>query len=144
MIIEKTQKNMSSSIYYGYAVTDKDKKINSRYSSKLLIHNSLHHQTAFYRKEMFENFMYDLTFKRIADFELNLVAFTSNKKATYIKECIAMCRDDGVSTNKKNYFHNIRETNLVKVKIIKNKKMVKIYNLLFWLKALIYYVIRYK
>lgn len=91
--------------------------VKSVFGIKMLLHNTLHHQGTFYNKRLFENFKYDLTFKIIADYELNLKLYlTKNNNHCIINNLIANCRNDGISHTQLS--NSINETNCVRKKCI--------------------------
>ncbi len=71
----------------------------SRFDKKLYYKNSVHHQSAFYRKRVFDGFRYGLCepsgrdrhFDISGDYQLNLRLFTRGMKALYVDEIIARC-----------------------------------------------------
>lgn len=89
--------------YYGNGkpfVYSKSKKIkNSSWSRSIWIRNSIHHQAAFYRKEIFENRKYNLKYKVLADYDLNIKLYKENLICKLIETTIAKCSDGGTSKN---------------------------------------------
>lgn len=64
---------------------------------KTLLHNTVHHQGAFYHVRNFKNWHYDNQLQLIADYELNLRLFFSHVPFVIIDETVALCSDRGVS-----------------------------------------------
>ncbi len=62
-----------------------------------LLHNTVHHQSAFYNKKLFVNWKYDTKFHISADYDLNLMLLLANAKTIMIDKIISFCRDGGVS-----------------------------------------------
>lgn len=74
------------------------KNINSQFSKKILLHNTIHHQSAFYHKNLFTNFRYNINFKIASDYELNLKIYLNKKSQThYVDKVVSICTDNGVS-----------------------------------------------
>lgn len=91
-------KNSPILIYGNVKYQNGKKNICSRFSKKILLHNTIHHQSAFYHKKLFVNFRYNIYFKIVADYELNLKIYLYNKPEThYVNKVISICTDDGVS-----------------------------------------------
>lgn len=71
----------------------------SRFDKTLYCKNSIHHQGAFYRRRVFDEYRYGLNvasgFKRnftiSGDYELNLMLFTQDMKHVYLDDIIAKC-----------------------------------------------------
>ncbi|BAY60721.1 putative glycosyl transferase [Calothrix brevissima NIES-22] len=74
-----------------------NKQINSKFSNLLKLKNTVHHQAAFYKKELFSDFSYNSEFKISSDYELNLKLFV--EKITYLQvdELVTICSPDGLS-----------------------------------------------
>ncbi len=71
----------------------------SLWSTKLWIKNTPHHQGIFYRKHVFDHFKYDLSFKILSDYNLNLQLYRKNYKPKLLDFIIAICGADGISKN---------------------------------------------
>ncbi len=71
----------------------------SRFDKKLYYKNSIHHQSAFYRQCVFDEFRYGLCessgrerhFDISGDYQLNLRLFTRGIKSLYVDQIIAQC-----------------------------------------------------
>jgi putative colanic acid biosynthesis glycosyltransferase len=108
----------SISIIFGNVSNDQGKLIRSRLDWKIILHNTLHHQSAFYRRSLFNNFSYDVGLKIISDYELNLISYLSKVEFVKVDRIVAMCRDGGASTNKANSNLFLNETNFIRSKHI--------------------------
>jgi glycosyltransferase, family 2 len=85
-------------IIYGNVIYDNNNIIKSKFSYKTFLHNTIHHQAAFYSKKLFNFFRYDTSFKIASDYELNLLVFLTEKDNTIYKDIIVSnCKDNGVS-----------------------------------------------
>lgn len=82
---------------------------------RTVLQNTLHHQSAFYNRKLFEDFRYDTSLKAISDYELNLKIYL--KKCNYLKltTIIAECMKGGISGAIKNAIH---ETHIIRKKHI--------------------------
>lgn len=89
-------------LIYGNVLYNKGLFVKSKFSFKTYLHNTIHHQSAFYSRKLFRDFRYDINYKISADYELNLLLCKYHKKDTlYLDNAIALCEDDGIS--RKNY-----------------------------------------
>jgi putative colanic acid biosynthesis glycosyltransferase len=82
-----------------YSVFNKFKNgfVSSTWSKKIWIKNTLHHQSVFYRKDLFLSDNYSLKYKILSDYAFNLKLFKKRKKAKIIKDIIAECGTNGIS-----------------------------------------------
>lgn len=69
----------------------------SRFSGAMRLHNTLHHQSAFYNRAFLLDRRYDVGLRVASDYDLNLALFRSNAPAKYVDETIALCTDQGLS-----------------------------------------------
>lgn len=69
----------------------------SSWSNKIWIKNTIHHQSIFYRKEIFENRLYDLNYSLLADYDLNLHLYKIKTKVCLLNRIIAITGTQGVS-----------------------------------------------
>jgi|SRR5665213_20047 len=77
--------------------SESGKRYVSHYDWRLVFKNTMHHQGTFYRRTLFDRFLYDRKSKISGDYELNLKAFLENCKAKRVHQIIARCGDVGVS-----------------------------------------------
>jgi hypothetical protein len=110
---------------------------------KLLLHNTLHHQSCFYRKDLFENFRYDVSLKMISDYELNLKAYLDCMPFKRVEHVVSMCRNGGASTARINFFKCVAETNLIRDRHVKGLFGL-ILKYAYFAKSCISYAIKYK
>ena len=71
----------------------------SSFSFKLWFKNTVHHQSVFYKRELFDNLRYNERFKILADYHLNLQLFKQKVPCNKIEKVIATCGENGVSKN---------------------------------------------
>ena len=90
--IEKETMLVFGNIYY-----NSGKFVKSSLNKKILIHNTVHHQASFYNKLLFYNFRYDLNYKIVSDYELNLIIYLKKYRTKHINNIISYCNDGGVS-----------------------------------------------
>lgn len=69
----------------------------SNWSSQLWLTNSVHHQGVFYRRSVIEKMAYNLNYKILADYDLNLKLFRQGKRAKMINQVVALCGANGMS-----------------------------------------------
>ena len=65
--------------------------------------NTVHHQSAFYRAGLFQEFSYEIESRVIADYELNLRLKANGNSWKKISRLIATCGADGVSNSSNEY-----------------------------------------
>lgn len=116
----------------GNVIYDTGNKFMSNFGFKTLLNNTVHHQGAFYSKRLFKNFLYDISYRLIADYELNLFIYLNRKKYKYkfINETICICADGGESRKILNKAFD--ETNAIREKLLGKSPLLKwIYTLKF-------------
>ena len=91
--------NHSVDVVYGSAQYVSGATVISEFSYKTLMHNTVHHQAAFYNKRLFKEFMYDKSFKIFGDYDLNLKIYMDNKVRYKLEKIISLCEDGGLSQN---------------------------------------------
>lgn len=69
----------------------------SNWSFLLWFKNTVHHQSVFYKREIFNRKAFDPTLKVLGDYELNLSLFISSTRAKKIPLLIANCELNGLS-----------------------------------------------
>jgi putative colanic acid biosynthesis glycosyltransferase len=76
---------------------DNGRIFKSHLSFKTNIINSIHHQAAFYRKNLFSEFKYDTKLSIIADYELNYRIYKEQRRYQYKQCVVSICATTGVS-----------------------------------------------
>ena len=61
------------------------------------IRNGLHHQGTFYRSSLFLAMEYNLDYKTLADYGVNLQLYQKKETCVLLEETIAKCNSEGVS-----------------------------------------------
>lgn len=61
------------------------------------IFNTIHHQAAFYRRQLFEDFKYRSDIPVVADYELNFRIYFQHRNALFIDRVIAVSDGEGIS-----------------------------------------------
>lgn len=117
--------------------------IKPRFNYTLFLHNSVHHQGTFYSSRCFKNFRYDISFRLISDYELNLRLFLKRKSLRVIKlnDIIALCSDNGASRSMLSV--SKEETNRVRAKCLGEMKS-NILAILYNVKLKLSYVRHYR
>src|SRR5690606_27971174 len=67
------------------------------WSKKMWLKNTVHHQGVFYKKEVFNNQVYNLKYKILADYDLHLKLFHANTEVKLLNQIIAVCKTGGIS-----------------------------------------------
>ncbi len=82
---------------YGDVEYDTGEVFRSTSGKKMLFKNSIHHQSVFYNRRVFECFRYDVEKRLLADFELNLKLYINGIKSVRVDEIICKCAEGGLS-----------------------------------------------
>jgi glycosyltransferase involved in cell wall biosynthesis len=77
---------------------DNDKIRKSSVSPRTRYRNTVHHQSAFYRRSLFDTFKYNDTFKVSADYELNLLVFLKGLSVLKIDRIVCLVSLGGASS----------------------------------------------
>jgi len=101
-------------VVFGRIEYEDGKKVVSRFNWNTWLHNTIHHQSAFYNRSLFDNWEYDTRLKIISDYELNLMIFLKKNGYRFVDEVIAVCGSTGLSRTKS--FEAFKETNRVRRK----------------------------
>jgi len=105
------------SLIFGNIMYHDGRIVKSRFNLFTLLHNTVHHQGAFYNAALFRDWKYDSGLKLIADYELNLRIYLKSMKYRHIDKVISLCNESGQSrVNLKLAF---TETNSVRNKFIR-------------------------
>ncbi|MBS9383924.1 MAG: glycosyltransferase [Dolichospermum sp. BR01] len=136
------QKDIDVDIIFGDVIFSNNYYFKSKLNYKMLVGNTLHHQSCFYRKYLFNDFRYQDNYKIGADYELNLKIYTQNGSYKYISSPVSIFRYEGESSRNRdlgitemnnirskyvNYILNIILSLILKVRgIIANQQMGKI------------------
>lgn len=138
MIAGAIKLNDSPLIVYGNVIYDTGKCFKSMFGLKTLLHNTIHHQAAFYHKKLFTTFRYDLRYRLISDYELNLTFYINNgdKNSLLLDEIISRCSDGGQSRSQ--LAVAMSETNMIRSKHLGWKAIP-----LKWIYSLKFYISEY-
>ena len=119
------------SLVFGNIMYNNGKLVKSRLNIFTLLHNTVHHQSAFYNANLFRNWRYDSRLRLIADYETNLRIYLNEMKYRYINKTIAVCNQSGQSRS--NLKQAFLETNIVRNKYISGVSGM-IFSLLYFFK----------
>jgi len=128
-ILETIAPKMAS----GYQVVFGDVKFENGYRMvsylklRTWLQNTLHHQSAFYSRSLFVNFHYDISFRIMSDYELNLLVYSKSLPTLYIPVIIALCHSGGASSQ---WTLGLEETNLIRERFIKSRLKSKALSLI--------------
>lgn len=84
-------------VVYGNIKLDNGHSMRSKIGIRCLLENRLHHQSAFYRRHLFDNFRYDQKFRVCADYELTLRIYLQKQPSLYVPYVIATFASGGNS-----------------------------------------------
>nr|WP_279309219.1 glycosyltransferase family 2 protein [Psychroserpens sp. SPM9] len=68
-----------------------------KWSSKLWLKHTVHHQGLFYKHSLFKALQYDLNYKILSDYNLNLKLYNKQIQVKHLNTIVAICGTDGVS-----------------------------------------------
>jgi glycosyltransferase involved in cell wall biosynthesis len=105
------------SIVFGNIMYQDRRVVKSRFNLFTLLHNTVHHQGAFYNADLFRNWRYDSGLQLIADYELNLRIYLARMKKRHIDSVISLCNESGQS--RANPELAFTETNSVRNKFVR-------------------------
>ncbi|MCK8492301.1 glycosyltransferase [Spirosoma sp. RP8] len=103
--------NTKSVLLYGDVVYEDGQLFVSKMNSKILLHNTIHHQSAFYKRFLFDKFNYNSTLRIISDYELNLKIYSEKLLSEKFNIRVAKCLKGGSSYD---IDLSLTETNLVR------------------------------
>jgi glycosyltransferase involved in cell wall biosynthesis len=106
----------NNAVVYGDVICDGKHKYTSKIGFRCLFENRLHHQSAFYNRNLFYEFKYDDNFLVHADYELTLRIYLRKLKHKYISLNIANFSSGGASTQLSS-----DEINRIRKKYINNR-----------------------
>lgn len=69
----------------------------TKWSSKLWIKNTVHHQATFYNKTLFKDILFNTKYRVLADYDFNINLYKSKPIVKTIDKIIASCGTDGLS-----------------------------------------------
>ncbi|WP_302850209.1 MULTISPECIES: glycosyltransferase [unclassified Polaribacter] len=75
------------------------KNFKSKWSSIMWVKNTVHHQSIFYNKTIFNENLYNTNYKILSDYDFNLSLFANKSKVKTVSTVIALCEPYGVSKN---------------------------------------------
>ncbi len=101
-------------LIYGDVVYSNGYHFKSAFDSRILLHNTIHHQAALYSRSLFDHFRYDVAFDMIADYELNLLIYLREYPTLSIGKTISICQVDGGSSGLANRRRNIQELDAIR------------------------------
>jgi putative colanic acid biosynthesis glycosyltransferase len=90
--------NSNVEVVYGNVIYDTGHIMHSRVGLRSLLENTLHHQSAFYHRNLFEEFRYNTSYKINADYELTLRIYLEKRATRYVPYLIATCGSTGASS----------------------------------------------
>lgn len=122
---------------YGNSFFEGNIPIRSTFSPKILFHNTINHQSAFYNSTLFEKWKYDNQLKLIADYELNLMLYKNKLPVKKVEFNITISKDKGLSRTL--FSKVIEETSYVREKQLGSFLNLFIHPI-FLLKFLIYLI----
>nr|WP_299625035.1 glycosyltransferase family 2 protein [uncultured Tenacibaculum sp.] len=83
--------------YYPFIYNQKKIYKHPSWDWKIWIRNAVHHQGTLFNKELFYDRQYNLKYKILSDYHLNIALYKSKESYTITDLCIAECLSSGVS-----------------------------------------------
>lgn len=90
--------NPNLAAVYGDVIYDTGHIMHSWIGYGTIIQNTLHHQATFYNRNLFESFRYNVVYRIISDYELNLQIFLKKLPTLFVPYIIATCGSTGTSS----------------------------------------------
>lgn len=81
------------------------------FSEAMLVSNLIHHQAAFYNRQLFDQFRYDTSMRAMSDYELNLLLYLHKKNVRVFDLDMALYDTQGISAG---LLRSLYESNLIK------------------------------
>jgi putative colanic acid biosynthesis glycosyltransferase len=103
-------------LIYGDIIYDTGEIHISKLNSDISLGNTIHHQGAFYKRSLFDDFQYDSSIREYADYELNLKIFLSDLPTFNYKGLVAKCFKGGASQQKDFFSHVSYQLQLIRIK----------------------------
>lgn len=96
-------------VVFGNIIFDNGRIRSSEMSKKIIFINTIHHQSAVYKKDIFDKFKYNDQYKISSDYELNLLIYINKIKSYKIDRIISKVSLGGTSdkVNISGYFEEI-------------------------------------
>jgi glycosyltransferase involved in cell wall biosynthesis len=127
--------NNGLTLVFGTICYDDGRLVKSRLGVRTLLHNTVHHQGAFYHSSLFSEWRYDSTFKIVADYELNLRVYLQGWPYLMVDEKIAVCGAEGLSLTE--WKNAAKETNAIRKKHVSTAANA-VYSMLNYLELAVY------
>lgn len=118
-VVEAYQQNQDAGVFFSdmISVTEsngKELKIKFLGKMKLKRYMSVNHPTCFIKRELYDKYKYDLSYRIAADYDLMLKLYFNGVKFHYINSVLAYHRHGGISSN----YKSVLEAYKVKQKYI--------------------------
>lgn len=82
-------------VVFGNVQFDNGHVMQSFLGKRTILQKTLHHQSAFYHKTLFDSFRYQENKKVMSDYELNLIVYKQRVPVMYLPAAIACCSTGG-------------------------------------------------
>lgn len=132
-----SQKYLDVDIIFGDVLYMNNYYFKSQLNYKILLRNTLHHQSCFYSKYLFNDFRYQDKYKICGDYELNLKVYTQKCSYKYLNVPVSIFRCEGESSRNRDLsiseINNIRSqyvnyvVNILMILILKIKGIVRVF-----------------
>lgn len=105
-------------LIFGYVQFENGYRMRSHMGPRTWFQNTVHHQAAFYHRSIFDTFRYDISWRLLADYELNLQIHQQQWPVYYTGQLVAFCHSGGASSD---LVASLNETNVVRGRFLKHK-----------------------
>ncbi|TAE27303.1 MAG: glycosyltransferase [Cytophagales bacterium] len=110
--------NKSFSLVYGNILFDNGHEYCSFLGPRTVLQNTVHHQSAFYNRTLFDQYRYDPTLTIVSEYDIHLRLYVNKTKTLYLPVVIADCATGGASSE---LSRSLKETNRVRERYVENK-----------------------
>ncbi len=107
-------------LIYGDVLFENGWRFPSFFNARTVLQNTVHHQGAFYRHILFDDFRYNTNLRILSDYELNLIIYQRRLPVQKLPMIIARCGDGGASSEIR---LSIEETNHIRRVHVSNKPL---------------------
>jgi len=116
-VLSKVSKHIDEKfvLIYGDVKFENGRTVPSFINIRTIMQNTIHHQGAFYSKNLFSKFRYNTDYKIMSDYELNLKIFLDKLPIHKVPFIIAECNQGGASSK---IDTSILETNKIRSKYL--------------------------
>ncbi|MBO0930949.1 glycosyltransferase family 2 protein [Fibrella aquatilis] len=102
-------------IVFGDVLFDNGHRMRSFLGPRTIFQNTIHHQSAFYHKSIFNNYRYDPTLTIASEYDIHLKLYILKSPVCYVPIIIANCAVGGASSD---LSQSLKETNRIRMRYV--------------------------